>query len=43
MNEAETRVEHIDLSDSGLVRELKGMRHNRIYEYTAYLELLLPL
>ena len=40
MNEAETRAEHIALSDSGLARELAGMRRNRIYEYTAYLELL---
>lgn len=32
MNEAETRAEHIDLSDGELVREPTGMRRNRIYE-----------
>lgn len=26
--------------EQGLMRELTGMRRNRIYEYTAYLELL---
>lgn len=36
MNGAETRAEHIDLSDG----ELAEMRRNRIYEYAACIELL---